>query len=100
MELRTILRDWIRGRLTHGNEELKIIYPHEWTYVVIGLNEHDVRIAIGEVLHERAYEIVFSKSSAQGKYVSLRVTMIVNDEDDRGRIYQSLNDHPSTKIVI
>lgn len=81
-------------------EELKILYPHEWTYVVIGLSEPDVRAAINEVLDQRAYEVEFSKLSAKGKYISLRVTMMVNDEDDRGRIYESLNEHPATKIVM
>ena len=86
--------------MENRKEELKIVYPHPWAYVVIGMNEHDVRAAIHDVLHSRAHEVEFSKSSTQGKYVSLRVTMIVQDEDDRLRIYNELNDHPSTKIVI
>ncbi|MBX2990145.1 MAG: hypothetical protein KF749_03145 [Bacteroidetes bacterium] len=32
--------------------------------------------------------------------MSLHVSLIVNDENDRGHIYQLLNDHPSTTIVI
>ena len=83
-----------------GKEELKILYPHPWTYVVIGVDETAVRAAIDDVLQARAYEVEFSKKSSGGKYVSLRVMMVVNDEDDRGRIYRSLNDHPATKIVL
>jgi uncharacterized protein len=86
--------------VSHGNAQVKSMYPHQWTYVVIGLSEEGVRMAIDEVLQERTYEVAFSKVSAKGKYVSLRVTLIVNDEDDRGEVYQSLNDHPATKIVI
>ncbi|MBX2990146.1 MAG: hypothetical protein KF749_03150 [Bacteroidetes bacterium] len=51
--------------MKNSNDELSLIDPHQWTYAAIGLNEHNVRTAIGEVLHERSYEIVFSKPSAQ-----------------------------------
>lgn len=84
----------------NGNEELKIIYPHEWTYVVIGASEPRVHSAIRNVLQGRAYKSELSKVSAKGKYISVRVSMVVHDKDDRGRIYQSLNDHLATKIVI
>jgi putative lipoic acid-binding regulatory protein len=86
--------------VTDRNEQRKLVYPHPWTYLVIGVNEEAMRSAVAGILRNRAYDVEFSRSSAQGKYVSLRVTMIVNDEGDRATIYQSLTAHPSTKIVI
>lgn len=83
-----------------NDEELTIVYPLPWTYAVIGLSEADLRAAVEEVLIERAYEVEFSNVSAKGKYISLRVTTLVHDEDDRNRIFKALNDHPVTKIVI
>lgn len=77
-----------------------LVYPLPWTYVVIGVSEAAIRTAIADILQSRPYDVEFSKSSARGKYVSLRITLIVRDEADRGNIFTSLNDHPSTAFVL
>ena len=81
-------------------EEPKIVYPLQWTYAVIGLSEIELRAALDEVLIKRTYEVELSNVSSKGKYISLRVTTLVQDEDDRNRIFKALNDHPVTKKVI
>ena len=79
---------------------LKLSYPCEWAYTVIGADENDMRLAIAQIVQNRTHTIALSKMSAHGKYVSLKVLVVVHNDEDRTGIYFALNDHPSTKVVI
>ncbi len=79
---------------------LDLSYPCEWPYVVIGEDEESLRVAVKATVDLRHHTITVSHTSAQGKYLSLKVLVVVHSEEDRIGIYEALQDHPSTKIVI
>lgn len=80
--------------------KLQLTYPCEWHYVVIGASETELRIAIKEIVSNRSHTVALSNTSASGKYVSLKVLVVVYDDEERVGIYDALNDHPATKVVI
>jgi len=77
-----------------------ILYPCQWTFKVIGWNEKDVIAAIKEVIEPAQYQISPSKTSRQGTYVSLDLSLRVISEEARNRIYRDLADRPQIKIVM
>ncbi len=79
---------------------LQLTYPCEWPYVVIGVHEDDMRIAIKDVMQNRTHTVSLSNTSTGGKYLSLKVLVVVRTEEDRLGIYRALKDHPATTIVI
>ena len=80
--------------------KLQLTYPCEWPYVVIGASETELRIAINEIVSNRSHTVALSNASTSGKYVSLKVFVVVHNDEDRVGIYDALNDHPATKVVI
>ena len=79
---------------------LQLSYPCEWTYLVIGPDETDLRLAIHQIVQDRTHTVALSNTSASGKYVSLKVLVVVYNDEERTGIYYALNDHPATKVVI
>jgi putative lipoic acid-binding regulatory protein len=83
----------------NGNQKVRIDYPCNWCYKVIGSDEAKMRAAIADAT-AGASEITSSRSSAAGKYVSLDVVVQVEDEQRRIAIYEALCKDPSVKMVL
>ena len=81
-------------------DQPKIEYPCKWDYCIIGEDETSLRQAVSEVLKSAQYGLSLSKTSKGGKYVSLELTTMVNNEEARNKIYASLRAHHSVKIVM
>ncbi len=79
---------------------LELSYPCEWPYVVIGPVEADLRSAVHDIVQNRTHTVTVSNTSAQGKYVSLKVLVVVRSDEDRVGIFEALKNHPATKVVI
>ena len=77
-----------------------IDYPCTWPFKVIGSSKSELEKAIGEVVGKREALVSFSRSSSGGKFVSLNLELIVENEEDRNSIYVQLNKHRAVKMVI
>ncbi len=85
-----------------------IEYPCPWDYKIIGTSEDAmrdaVRVCLDKALNrasgEREFELGTSRTSNGGKYVSLRLNLMVLDEAERNGIFSSLAGHPEIRIVI
>ncbi len=90
------------------NEKLKIEYPCPWDFKIIGMNEDEMRAAVQVSLNEalnqasgdREFELGTSRTSDGGKYISLRLNLMVLDETERNRIFSCLAKQPEIRIVI
>ena len=80
--------------------ELELDYPCRWSHKVVGRDEASVRAAVAAVLEGQEYDLVPSRQSRTGKYVSLELGFVARDQDHRQGIGQSLHDHPDVLFVI
>jgi putative lipoic acid-binding regulatory protein len=81
------------------NQEVKIDYPCEWLYKVIGRDKKSVHNAVACIIQDREYHINDSNTSKTGKYRSFNVTVMVSDEAYRNSIYQAFKGHDDIKFV-
>ncbi len=81
-------------------EKPSIDYPCSWLYKVIGLDEEALRRAIEIVIGDKDVLITRSNTSSGGKYCSLNVEFVVEDEETRLRYYQHLKNHAAVKVVM
>ncbi len=75
-------------------------YPCPWTYQIIGTDEDGLRRAVGEIIQDRTYRMVLSRSSEKGKYQSFQLEVVVESEGHRLAVYEALRAHPTVKIVL
>jgi putative lipoic acid-binding regulatory protein len=78
----------------------EIEYPCEWSYRVIGTAEAAIRALVAEIAGDAAHALETSNVSSQGTYVSVRLTVLVVDEDHRLAIFHSLRDAECVKMVL
>ena len=80
--------------------KVKINYPCQWLYKVIGSDEQQLRSALAEIVSHPSCEISLSNSSGKGKYLCLNLEVTVANEEERNSIYLALKQHPHIKIVL
>jgi putative lipoic acid-binding regulatory protein len=80
--------------------KLQLTYPCEWAFVLIGANEEELRSAIENVVADKSHTVTLSHSSTNRKYVSLKVLVVVRDDDERTNIYHALQNHPAIRLVL
>ena len=85
--------------IKNENQKVSIDYPCLWNYTVIGSDEAGMRAAIADAT-AGAGDVTASRSSATGKYVSLKIAVQVENEQIRIAIYEALRNEPSVKMVI
>lgn len=80
--------------------KLQLEYPCLWVYKIIGSDENEMRLAVEEIICDRAYKISHSRSSEKSKYHSLNVELSVESESHRMSLYEALKSHRAVKIVL
>ena len=81
-------------------QKLRLEYPCEWQYKLIGRDEGILRDIIREVIQERTCSVTVSNWSRTGKYVCVNLELIVLNEGDRTDIFEALREHPAVKMVL
>lgn len=81
-------------------KSLEIEYPINWTYSIIGYNENEMRAAAKFAVGEKKHTIIKSNSSKSGKYISMKLDLIVDDEAERLAIFELLKYDKAIKMVI
>ena len=83
-----------------GDEKLNISYPTPWTYTVIGDDEYHMRVAVGDVCGDLEHKLEVSRRSATGRYCSIKVEVIVQDDDQRIGLFHSLLRRDEIRYVV
>jgi len=73
-----------------GGIDPEIDYPCTWSYLLIGADEDQLRAQVSTVVGERSHFVEVSKRSAQGSYISLRLEIGVEDDEDRKGLFVAL----------
>jgi putative lipoic acid-binding regulatory protein len=68
-----------------------INYPCKWIYKLFGTDEESIRQAVIKVMAKKEYHLDSSRKSSGGKYVSVHLETDVSSEEERNKIYTSLN---------
>lgn len=80
--------------------KLELEYPCSWCYKVIAHSAEDIDVAIKEVILEKPHTIEHSNNSKSGKFVSMNLDLIVQNEDERDFIFRALKEHQKIKMVL
>jgi len=75
-------------------------YPCRWIYKIIGSDRKATGEAIEEIVKECNYTITPSGISKTGKYHSMNLEVLVDNEGHRTGIYDKLRNHPAVKMVL
>lgn len=78
----------------------EIRYPTAWGYRLIGEDEAAMRQAISEVLGELDHVLSRGQESAQGRYRSLSLELVVESQAQRDAIFRGLSEHPAVRWLI
>ena len=85
---------------TTNKSEPMITYPTRWGYRIIGTNADEIRAHVLELLADVQHELVPGRQSSGGRYVSLHLSLIVEDEAQRLAIYEHLTRHEGIRFVV
>jgi len=80
--------------------KLELEYPCSWCYKVIANSEEDANVAVKDVILEKLHTLKPSNKSKSGKFVSMNLDLIVENEEERDFIFKALKEHEKTKMVL
>jgi putative lipoic acid-binding regulatory protein len=86
--------------INDSDQKLELEYPCDWRYKVIGEERAKLEAAIHSVILEREHKLEHSNASKSGKYVSLNLDLLVQNEEERQFIYEALKAHQDVKMVL
>ena len=82
-----------------GDQKPEIDYPCTWNYKVVGTNKSDLKKAVTEIISD-PFELLPSKVSKKGKYISLNLFIKVHNASHRNEIYENLKASKCIKMVM
>jgi putative lipoic acid-binding regulatory protein len=83
-----------------NSQRLQLSYPCQWTYTIIGVDAACMRDAVRAIVNDLPVTIDESNASRGGRYVSLKVHVVVPGEEERVRLFGLLGRHESIKMVL
>ena len=86
--------------INDSQKKLELEYPCSWSYKLIGHEKEAIQKAIHEVILEREHNLAHSNNSKTGKYVSMNLDLVIQNEDERNFIYEALKAHQNIKMVL
>jgi len=83
-----------------AHDKPEILYPTQWHYRIIGTTEEPIRNVIDSVMGGKNYNVALSNQSSGGKYLSFLLTTVVDSEEERVSIFESLKASDEIKMVL
>ena len=78
----------------------KIDYPCTWQYKIIGESATAITRLVEEHVYEKGYTLTDSNVSSGGRYISMALELIVNNNERRLELYKLLAADPTVKVVL
>ena len=88
------------NNLNNNAKKTQIDYPCDWSYRIIGSDEHLLRKAAKSAVGNKKYTLTVSNRSSGGKYHSLNLEIRVTDENERLRIFENLKNEAAINFVL
>ena len=86
--------------LNNTKEKAEIEYPCAWNYKVIGIDVEALQNAVATVLGSQQYLLTHSRSSSSGKYQSMHLETVVDNEERRNVIFAALKNHAAVRMIL
>ena len=86
--------------INDSKQKLELEYPCSWSYKLIGYKKEAIQKAIHDVILQREHNLIDSNASKTGKYVSMNLDLVIQNEDERNFIYEALKAHQNIKMVL
>ncbi|MBC8237429.1 MAG: DUF493 domain-containing protein [Helicobacteraceae bacterium] len=86
--------------INDSKKKLILEYPTSWSYKLIGHEKEAIQKAIHDVILQREHSLNHSNNSKTGKYVSMNLDLVIQNEDERNFIYEALKAHQDIKMVL
>jgi len=86
--------------INDSEKKLVLEYPCSWSYKLIGHEKEAIQKAIHDVILQREHSLDHSNNSKTGKYVSMNLELVIQNEDERNFIYEALKAHQHIKMVL
>ena len=86
--------------LNDSDKKVVLEYPCNWCYKVIATEKSALEQAIRDVIDEREHKLAPSNKSKTGKYISMNLDLVIQNEDERNFIYEALKAHQNIKMVL
>lgn len=83
-----------------NKEKLELEYPCQWIYKLVVLSDHKIKSTVDEIVVDKEYNLKDSNQSSKGKFVSYRLEITVENEEERVGIFDSFRNHKDIKMVI
>ncbi len=83
-----------------SKKKVQIAYPCEWSYKIIGEDRTKMLLAVDAIINSDSMLIRESHSSRNGKYVSLEISVRVQNELERNSYFKMLADHAEIRMVL
>ena len=81
-------------------QKVVIEYPCSWCYKLISEHEDHTKEAVSDILKEKTHNLNASNTSKSGKYISMNLELLVQNEDERNFLYEALKAHQKIKMVL
>ena len=82
------------------DQKLELEYPCNWKYKIITEHKDHTQEAVLDVINDRFHKLTHSNESKGGKYVSMNLELLVQNEEDRNFIFEALKAHQKVKMVL
>ena len=83
-----------------NNQKVEITYPREWEIKIIGSDEKTMRDSTDCILKERSYTVLRSNTSRTGKYLTLKIKLILQSAEEKQDIYAKYSSDKEIKFVL
>jgi len=84
----------------NSQEKPKIEYPTNWGFKIIGRDKDKLKACIKEVMGEKEHLCSTGNASKTGKFHSYNASCMVEDQEERDRLFKSFQDHDDVEMVI
>jgi len=78
----------------------RIDYPCSWQYKIIGESRDEIRRVVEMSVQKKPFVLTESNVSRMGRYVSMNLELIVEDEVQRLELYRVIAANPAIKVVL
>ena len=85
---------------TSNDQKPQIDYPTRWSYRIVGTSEAAIREHVAACLADKPHELAVGRHSSGGRYVSMHLTLTVDDEAERLAVFEQMSQHDTVRFVL